>query len=164
MPGTPSGFRDCTMQVDKFRAILKWQGGVWASVYNTGNGCNLVPRACDPREGTSSEGLGLSVSGMNLIGRWNGRIPGFPFSWALAKSITGYHKNKRKQCPVLELANQMPVRNMDLARASRRTAGPQIIFSPHPFCLPPQKIISHWKRLKATQLISVLSLSDIVIL
>ena len=30
---------------------------------------------------------------------------------ALAKSITGYHKNMvRKQCPVLELANQMPVR------------------------------------------------------
>ena len=28
----------------------------------------------------------------------------------------------RKQCPVLELANQMPVRNMDLARAPRRTA------------------------------------------
>ena len=28
---------------------------------------------------------------------------------ALAKSITGYHKNMvRKQCPVLELANQMP--------------------------------------------------------
>ena len=42
---------------------------------------------------------------------------------ALAKSITGYHKNMvRKQCPVLELANQMPVRNMDLARAPRRTA------------------------------------------
>jgi hypothetical protein len=40
---------------------------------------------------------------------------------ALAKSITGYHKNKvRKQYPVLELANQMPVRNMDLARAPRR--------------------------------------------
>jgi hypothetical protein len=31
----------------------------------------------------------------------------------LAKSITGYHKNMvRKQYPVLELANQMPVRNM----------------------------------------------------
>ena len=30
---------------------------------------------------------------------------------ALAKSITGYHKNMvRKQYPVLELANQMPVR------------------------------------------------------
>ena len=30
---------------------------------------------------------------------------------ALAKSITGYHKNMvRKQCPVLKLANQMPVR------------------------------------------------------
>ena len=28
----------------------------------------------------------------------------------------------RKQWPVLELANQMPVRNMDLARAPRRTA------------------------------------------
>ena len=28
----------------------------------------------------------------------------------------------RKQYPVLELANQMPVRNMDLARAPRRTA------------------------------------------
>ena len=28
----------------------------------------------------------------------------------------------RKQCPVLELANQMPVRNMDLTRAPRRTA------------------------------------------
>jgi hypothetical protein len=28
----------------------------------------------------------------------------------------------RKQCPVLELANQMPVRIMDLARAPRRTA------------------------------------------
>ena len=29
----------------------------------------------------------------------------------LAKSITGYHKNMvRKQYPVLELANQMPVR------------------------------------------------------
>jgi hypothetical protein len=28
----------------------------------------------------------------------------------------------RKQCPVLELANQMPVRNMDLARAPRRAA------------------------------------------
>jgi hypothetical protein len=28
----------------------------------------------------------------------------------------------RKQCPVLELANQMPVRNMDLARAPRHTA------------------------------------------
>ena len=42
---------------------------------------------------------------------------------ALAKSITGYHKNMvRKQWPVLELANQMPVRNMDLARAPRRTA------------------------------------------
>jgi hypothetical protein len=42
---------------------------------------------------------------------------------ALAKSITGYHKNMvRKQCPVLELANQMPVRNIDLARAPRRTA------------------------------------------
>ena len=42
---------------------------------------------------------------------------------ALAKSITGYHKNMvRKQCPVLELANQMPVRNMDLARAPRGTA------------------------------------------
>jgi hypothetical protein len=42
---------------------------------------------------------------------------------ALAKSITGYHKNMvRKQCTVLELANQMPVRNMDLARAPRRTA------------------------------------------
>ena len=42
---------------------------------------------------------------------------------ALAKSITGYHKNMvRKQCPVLELANQMPVRNMDLARAPRRIA------------------------------------------
>ena len=42
---------------------------------------------------------------------------------ALAKSITGYHKNMvRKQCPVLELANQMPVRNMDLARVPRRTA------------------------------------------
>ena len=42
---------------------------------------------------------------------------------ALAKYITGYHKNMvRKQCPVLELANQMPVRNMDLARAPRRTA------------------------------------------
>ena len=42
---------------------------------------------------------------------------------ALAKSITGYHKNMvRKQCPVLELVNQMPVRNMDLARAPRRTA------------------------------------------
>jgi hypothetical protein len=42
---------------------------------------------------------------------------------SLAKSITGYHKNVvRKQCPVLELANQMPVRNMDLARAPRRTA------------------------------------------
>ena len=42
---------------------------------------------------------------------------------ALAKSIIGYHKNMvRKQCPVLELANQMPVRNMDLARAPRRTA------------------------------------------
>ena len=42
---------------------------------------------------------------------------------ALAKSITGYHKNMvRKQYPVLELANQMPVRNMDLARAPRRTA------------------------------------------
>ena len=42
---------------------------------------------------------------------------------ALAKSITGYHKNMvRKQCPVLELANQMSVRNMDLARAPRRTA------------------------------------------
>ena len=27
-----------------------------------------------------------------------------------------------KQCPALELANQMPVRNMDLARAPRRTA------------------------------------------
>ena len=41
----------------------------------------------------------------------------------LAKSITGYHKNMvRKQYPVLELANQMPVRNMDLARAPRRTA------------------------------------------
>ena len=40
---------------------------------------------------------------------------------ALAKSITGYHKNMvRKQCPVIELANQMPVRNMDLARAPRR--------------------------------------------
>ena len=40
---------------------------------------------------------------------------------ALAKSITGYHKKMvRKQCPVLELANQMPVRNMDLARAPRR--------------------------------------------
>ena len=40
---------------------------------------------------------------------------------ALAKSITGYHKNMvRKQCPVLELANQIPVRNMDLARAPRR--------------------------------------------
>ena len=42
---------------------------------------------------------------------------------ALAKSITGNHKNMvRKQCPVLELANQMPVRNMDLARAPRHTA------------------------------------------
>ena len=42
---------------------------------------------------------------------------------ALAKSITGHHKNMvRKQYPVLELANQMPVRNMDLARAPRRTA------------------------------------------
>ena len=42
---------------------------------------------------------------------------------ALAKSITGHHKNMvRKQCPVLELANQMPVGNMDLARAPRRTA------------------------------------------
>jgi hypothetical protein len=42
---------------------------------------------------------------------------------ALAKSITGYHKNMvRKQCPVLELANQMPVRNMDLARPPCRTA------------------------------------------
>jgi hypothetical protein len=42
---------------------------------------------------------------------------------ALAKSITGYHENMvRKQYPVLELANQMPVRNMDLARAPRRTA------------------------------------------
>ena len=42
---------------------------------------------------------------------------------ALAKSITGYHKNMvRKQCPVLELANQMPVRNIDLARGPRRTA------------------------------------------
>jgi hypothetical protein len=42
---------------------------------------------------------------------------------ALAKSITGCHKNMvRKQCPVLELANQMAVRNMDLARAPRRTA------------------------------------------
>jgi hypothetical protein len=31
-------------------------------------------------------------------------------SWVLAKSITGYHKNMvRKQYPVLELANQMPV-------------------------------------------------------
>jgi hypothetical protein len=30
---------------------------------------------------------------------------------ALAKSITGYHKNMvRKQYPVLELANQIPVR------------------------------------------------------
>ena len=28
----------------------------------------------------------------------------------------------KKQCPVLELANQMPVRNMDLGRAPRRTA------------------------------------------
>ena len=28
----------------------------------------------------------------------------------------------RKQHPVLELANQMPVRNMDLARSPRRTA------------------------------------------
>jgi hypothetical protein len=28
----------------------------------------------------------------------------------------------RKQCPVLELANQMSVRNMDLDRAPRRTA------------------------------------------
>jgi hypothetical protein len=38
----------------------------------------------------------------------------------LAKSITGYHKNMvRKQCPVLELANHMAVRNMDLARAPR---------------------------------------------
>ena len=35
---------------------------------------------------------------------------------ALAKSITGYHKNMViKQCPALELANQMPVQNMDLA-------------------------------------------------
>jgi hypothetical protein len=42
---------------------------------------------------------------------------------ALAKSITGYHKSMvRKHCPVLELAIQMPVRNMDLARAPRRTA------------------------------------------
>jgi hypothetical protein len=42
---------------------------------------------------------------------------------ALAKSITGCHKNMvRKQCLVLELANQMPVQNMDLARAPRRTA------------------------------------------
>jgi hypothetical protein len=42
---------------------------------------------------------------------------------AMAKSLTGYHKNMvRKQYPVLELANQMPVRNMDLARAPRRTA------------------------------------------
>jgi hypothetical protein len=42
---------------------------------------------------------------------------------ALARSITGYHKNMvRKQYPVLELANQMPVRNMDLARAPLRTA------------------------------------------
>ena len=40
----------------------------------------------------------------------------------LAKSITGYHKNMvRKQYPLLELANQMPVWNMDLARAPRRT-------------------------------------------
>ena len=28
----------------------------------------------------------------------------------------------RKQYPLLELANQMPFRNMDLARAPRRTA------------------------------------------
>ena len=45
---------------------------------------------------------------------------------ALAKSITGYHKNMvRKQCPVLELANQMPVNassEYGLARAPRRTA------------------------------------------
>ena len=64
--------------------------------------------------------------------RWKSSL--MPFSYpepflravrrgALAKSITGYHKNMvRKQYSVLELANQMPVRNMDLARAPRRTA------------------------------------------
>ena len=65
---------------------------------------------------------------------WGTRLISWSFSYpkpflravrrgALAKSISGYHKNMvRKQYPVLELANQMPVRNMDLARAPRNTA------------------------------------------
>ena len=81
---------------------------------------HIRPRLQCMRPGRSRAGIKMSTC--------------FPFSYpepflraarrgALAKSITGYHKNMvRKQCPVLELANQMPVRNMDLARAPRRTA------------------------------------------
>jgi hypothetical protein len=78
----------------------------------------LVPRASRPR--VLFIGLGIHGSGTFSYPE--------PFlravrRGALAKSITGYHKNMvRKQCPVLGLANQMPVRNMDLARAPRRTA------------------------------------------
>ena len=75
------------------------------------------------------------VSPITRIWEWETRVAcggGYvPFSYpepflravqrgALAKSITGYHKNM-----LLELANQMPVRNMDLARAPRRTARKQ---------------------------------------
>ena len=38
MPGTPSGSRHCAMQVDKFRAILKLQGG--SAIFKIGNGEN----------------------------------------------------------------------------------------------------------------------------
>ena len=55
---------------------------------------------------------------------------------ALAKSITGYHENMvRKQYPVLELANQMPVRIWPeplVAPRVRRALGTRMVLWPLP--------------------------------